>query len=92
MDSERFDRIARTWATTSRRRVLAGLATALGATLPLALGATGADAKKKRRGKRKRPPTAPPPDGCPDECCAHTDCAPAEQCRGGKCQPIIGGG
>ncbi len=49
MESERFDRIARTWAATSRRRVLAGLASTLGASLPMALGATVADAKKKKR-------------------------------------------
>ncbi len=40
MDPQRFDRIARTWATTSRRRMLAGLAaTALTAVAPRRAGA-----------------------------------------------------
>jgi hypothetical protein len=28
---------------------------------------------------------------CPTQCCADTDCRPAEECRGGKCEPIAGG-
>jgi hypothetical protein len=29
---------------------------------------------------------------CPFECCADSDCSPAERCQGGTCVPIIGGG
>lgn len=54
MESERFDRIARTWATTSRRRVLAGLASFLAAARPLAIGDPVAARKKRKRKRNKK--------------------------------------
>ncbi len=101
MESERFDRIARTWAATSRRRILTGLASTLGASLALALGATGADARKKRKRKRKRKWTDPPADGCTAglvacngqcrlpagaTCIVHGECC-SNYCFSGECYP-----
>lgn len=72
MESERFDRVARLWASGASRRTLLGLLTA--STLLLDPATTG-EARKKRRGKGKKkkrpnqpgpasPPTLPPASGC----------------------------
>jgi hypothetical protein len=99
MDSKCFDRVARTWATMSRRRVLAGLVSSLGATLPLALGAGVADARKKRRRKRKRKGKSA--ESCPAglvtcngqcrlpagaTCNIHGECC-SNYCFSGECYP-----
>ena len=103
MDAEQFDALSRSLAWSSpRRRVLAGLATVLGAGTTLALGATVADAKKKRRRKRKRKqhPALRCPEGlvaCNRQCrlpeggpCdLHADCC-SNHCEG-ECYPTCAG-
>ena len=80
MDAERFDALSRSLSHSSpRRRVLTGLASSLGALMPLAR--EEADARKKRRGKRKPPPagatmTPRPLSACARACCSNcTICA-----------------
>ena len=93
MNLDRFDDVSRNLTSLpSRRGVLGGLASALFATLPLALG--GADAaakKKKKKGKNKkrkqtqqRPPVVDPSlQGCTPSCATGNACGP-DGC-GGSC-------
>ena len=54
MDAERFDELIRSFRSgSSRRRLLAGLASGMLAALPFALDGEEAKAKKKRKKKRK---------------------------------------
>jgi hypothetical protein len=103
MDDNRFDALARTFASgASRRRALAGLAGALLAA-PAALGidldgvvARRHKKRKKHRKKRHCKPTCAAtkpcgPDGCRGSC---GSCQAPETCESGTCQciPVCEGG
>ena len=82
MEIERFDRVARLWASGTSRRTLLGL---LSGTVPVLTTLTAAEARKKRRGKGKKkrrdqqPSPSPPPPASPPSGCA----AGNKPCKGG---------
>jgi hypothetical protein len=106
MDTQHFDTFTRSLAaTSSRRRALAALASALSAAVPLATLREAAEARKKRRRKRKKKPSAKtPPLTCPpgrvacDGACLLPDAAPCSDdaqccstdCAAQQCRPCHG--
>lgn len=99
MDTDSFDRLTRALsADSSRRGLLAGLASSLFAALAWGLGGDGAEAKKrKRKRKKKRKGNQTPPSPCVPDCtgklcgadgCGKScgSCVGSEICQDGTCR------